>query len=110
MVLSTGMGKSLCYQLPAYLYHKRSKCITLVVSPLVSLMDDQVPLTGSPTCHRGHRQVGDKHHSQVSGLPPCLSAVCIHSNMPKTQRDAAMEKVRHPIFRGRPRRPRVTVW
>lgn len=43
VVLSTGMGKSLCYQLPAYLYHKRSKCITLVVSPLVSLMDDQVP-------------------------------------------------------------------
>lgn len=42
VVLSTGMGKSLCYQLPAYLYAQRSKCITLVVSPLVSLMDDQV--------------------------------------------------------------------
>lgn len=44
VVLSTGMGKSLCYQLPAYLYAQRSKCITLVVSPLVSLMDDQVCL------------------------------------------------------------------
>ncbi|XP_031644720.1 ATP-dependent DNA helicase Q4 isoform X2 [Oncorhynchus kisutch] len=42
VVLSTGMGKSLCYQLPAYLYVQRSNSISLVVSPLVSLMDDQV--------------------------------------------------------------------
>ena len=43
VVLSTGAGKSLCYQLPAYLYAKRSSnTLTLVVSPLVSLMDDQV--------------------------------------------------------------------
>ncbi|XP_076610856.1 ATP-dependent DNA helicase Q4 [Chaetodon auriga] len=71
VVLSTGMGKSLCYQLPAYLYAQRSKCITLVISPLVSLMDDQ-----------------------LSGLPASLKAACIHSNMTMKQREAAIEKVK----------------
>jgi len=42
LMLSTGGGKSLCYQLPAYLYHQASPSIALVISPLVSLMDDQV--------------------------------------------------------------------
>ncbi|XP_027488905.1 ATP-dependent DNA helicase Q4-like, partial [Corapipo altera] len=41
VVLPTGTGKSLCYQLPALLYHRNSGALTLVVSPLVSLMDDQ---------------------------------------------------------------------
>lgn len=42
VVLSTGAGKSLCYQLPAFMYAQRSPCLTLVISPLVSLMEDQV--------------------------------------------------------------------
>ncbi|NXB64698.1 RECQ4 helicase, partial [Struthidea cinerea] len=71
LVLPTGTGKSLCYQLPAFLYHRNSGCVSLVISPLVSLMDDQ-----------------------ISGLPRCLEAVCIHSNLSRAQREAAVEKVR----------------
>lgn len=71
VTLSTGSGKSLCYQLPAYLYARRSGCITLVISPLVSLMDDQ-----------------------VTGVPLFLSAACLHTSQTPKVREQVMQSVK----------------
>ncbi|KPP71518.1 ATP-dependent DNA helicase Q4-like [Scleropages formosus] len=82
VVLSTGMGKSLCYQLPAYLYAKQSKSIALVVSPLVSLMDDQVKagqvhvLLLSPEALVGGGRAGSGCLPPADQLPPVAFA-CI---------------------------------
>nr|XP_054748421.1 ATP-dependent DNA helicase Q4-like [Lytechinus pictus] len=74
VVLSTGAGKSLCYQLPAYMYNQCKPAICLVISPLVSLMEDQ-----------------------VLGLPRCLKGARLHSHMTKPQR----EKVHAEIEAGK---------
>lgn len=41
-ILPTGGGKSICYQLPALSRHWRNGSLTIIVSPLQSLMKDQV--------------------------------------------------------------------
>ncbi|XP_067643229.1 uncharacterized protein RecQ4 isoform X2 [Eurosta solidaginis] len=70
VTLSTGSGKSLCYQLPAYLYSHHRKAITLVISPLVSLMEDQ-----------------------VTGVPHFLRAHCLHTNQTSQQKLKVMEMI-----------------
>ncbi len=41
-ILPTGTGKSLCYQIPALSRHFKTGALTVVISPLVALMADQV--------------------------------------------------------------------
>ncbi len=68
VVMATGEGKSLCYQLPALLQDG----LTLVVSPLIALMDDQVAAL--------HKR----------GLP----ATCVHSMLEKHEREDRLRQAR----------------
>jgi len=67
VVLPTGGGKSLCYQMPAAM----GKGLVLVVSPLIALMDDQVAAA---------REAG-------------LEADALHSNLKAAHRGAAWKRL-----------------
>lgn len=82
VVMATGSGKSLCYQLPALCFER----LTVVVSPLIALMEDQVTQlqrTGIPAIYlnstvsywdylRGMEQVRSGHTKLLYLAPETL--------------------------------------
>lgn len=72
-VMPTGAGKSICYQLPALIADR----LTVVVSPLVALMDDQVAVL------------------RANGV----EAACIHSNRSREDNVADWRRVQDGTIR-----------
>lgn len=58
-ILPTGTGKSLCYQVPALSRFMRTGALSIVISPLVALMEDQV---------KGLRERGIDSCAAINGL------------------------------------------
>ena len=72
-ILPTGTGKSVCYQIPALTKFDRTGALTVVISPLVALMADQV------------------EGMERSGIS---SAVTVNGMLSLPERQDALEKVR----------------
>lgn len=81
VIMRTGGGKSLCFQLPACM----GKGVTLVISPLISLMEDQV---------RQLREVG-------------VGAAMLVSSQGKLERKEVLERVVRALPAPSPRRSLV---
>ena len=72
-ILPTGAGKSICYQIPALSYYDSLGALTVVISPLVALMTDQI-------AGMNEREI--------------TSAITVNGNLSMAERSEALDKVR----------------
>jgi ATP-dependent DNA helicase RecQ len=90
VLLPTGAGKSLCYQVPAVALARAQKGPTLVVSPLVALMDDQVDSLRA----RGVRAV-----ALHSGIPWKDQSATLRTLSQQEMVFVSPERLKNPRFR-----------
>lgn len=71
LMMPTGMGKSLCFQIPSRVFSQAGLGLTLVISPLIALMKDQVDAAlrrGYRTCFINSSLSADERASRYRRL------------------------------------------